>query len=264
VSAVEQSPAAVVQRIDRFCDAVPRQWAGVEDDGPLRLFVRGGPGWPFYARPVPGGGPVTAADVARMRARMRARRLPESFEWLPGATPSMTDAVRDAGLVPQLCPLLVLDGDPVAVPFPPGFTGRLLGPADADLADAADALHGVSAAAFGLGAQRRLSAAELAALRTDLADGRVARLLVTGPGGPVAAGSAQRSGDVVEVVGIGTLPTARRRGLAAAVTSALAGAARAAGADLVFLSAADEAAARVYQRVGFRVIGRTGMVDGRA
>jgi len=252
---------AVVRRIDAFCDEVPRQWADTADDGPLRLFIRRGAGWPFYARPVPGGGPVSGADVARLRARQRDLRLPQAFEWIPAAAPSMLDAVRDAGLAPRLCPLLVLDGDPLPTPFPPGHEARLLGPVDADLAAAAGALNAVAAEAFGLGNQRGLSAAEVDVLRDDLADGRVARLLVTGPDGPVAAGSAQRGGDVVEIVGIGTLPAARRRGLAAAVTAALAGAARAAGADLVFLAAADDDAARVYQRVGFRVIGQTGIAE---
>jgi ribosomal protein S18 acetylase RimI-like enzyme len=173
----------------------------------------------------------------------------------------MLDAVRDAGLRPRLCPLLVLDGDPSPAAFPPGHAARLLGPADGDLAAAVGALYGVSAEAFGLAAQRGLTGAELADLRTDLAAGRVARLLVTGPDGPVAAGSAQRSGDVVEIVGIGTVAAARRRGLAAAVTATLAAAARQAGADLVFLSAADDPAARLYQRVGFRVIGHTAMTQ---
>jgi GNAT superfamily N-acetyltransferase len=220
------SLTAVVRQIDAFCDEVPRQWAAAQDDGPLRLFVREGRGWPFYARPVPGGGPVTGADVTRVRARQRDLRLPEAFEWVPAAAPSMLDAVRDAGLVPHLCPLLVLDGEPVPAPFPPGYEGRLLGPADVDLPAA-----------------------------------RMARLLVTGPDGPVAAGSAQRSGDVVEIVGIGTLASARGRGLAGAITAALAGVARDAGAGLVFLAAADEAAARIYQRRGFRVVGHTGIAE---
>jgi GNAT superfamily N-acetyltransferase len=252
---------AVVRRIDAFCDEVPRQWAAARDDGPLRLFVREGRGWPFYARPVPGGGPVTVADVVRVRARQRELRLPEAFEWVPAAAPSMLDAVRDAGLVPHLCPLLVLDGEPVPAPFPPGYEGRLLGPADGDLPAAIGALNAVVAEAFGLGTQGGLSTAEIDTLRVDLAAGRMARLLVTGPDGPVAAGSAQRSGDVVEIVGIGTLPSARGRGLAGAITAALADVARTAGADLVFLAAADESAARIYQRRGFRVVGHTGVAE---
>lgn len=262
----DSSLHAAVDRIDRFCDTVPRQWARAVDDGPLRLFARNGPGWPFYARPVPGGGPVTGADVARMRVRQRSMRVPESFEWVPAATPTMADAVRDAGLRVVLCPLLVLDGEPRPRPLPPGYTARLLGPADGDLLPAIRALNTVVASAFGFGPPAAPSLVELTALRSDLTTGRLARLLVTGPDGPVAAGSAQRAGDVVEIVGIGTLERARGQGLAAAVTAQLAAAARGAGADLVFLAAGDERASRVYQRVGFEVVGRTGMAEppGRA
>jgi hypothetical protein len=136
----------VLRRIDEFCDAVPRRWATATDDGPLRLFTRDGPGWPFYARPVPGGGPVSGADVRRMRARQRSLGVPEAFEWVPAEAPTMTTAVRDAGLPVRLCPLLVLDGDPAPAPLPPGFSARLLGPADGDLPAAASALHAVAAA----------------------------------------------------------------------------------------------------------------------
>jgi ribosomal protein S18 acetylase RimI-like enzyme len=251
----------LLDRIDRFCDAVPRQWARPLDDGPLRLFTRRGPGWPFYARPVPGGGWVRAVDVVRVRARQRELRVPETFEWLPAASPSMTAAAEAAGLRVTRCPLLVLDGDPVPTPFPPGYAGRLLGPADADLAAASGALHAVVAAAFGFPPPTTRPAAELTDLRTDLAEGRLARLLVTGPTGPAAGGSAQRAGDVVELVGIGTLAAERGRGLAAAVTAVLAGAARAAGAEVVFLAAGDDGASRVYQRVGFRVVGETAMAE---
>jgi predicted GNAT family acetyltransferase len=60
---------------------------------------------------------------------------------------------------------------------------------------------------------------------------------------------------VVEVVGVGTLPIARRRGLGAAVTAALARHAYDNGARIVFLSAGSEEIARVYASVGFRRIG---------
>jgi ribosomal protein S18 acetylase RimI-like enzyme len=251
----------VLRRIDEFCDAVPRQWATAEEDGPLRLFVRNGKGWPFYARPVPGGAPVAAADVVRMRARQRSSRVPEAFEWVLAEAPTMADAVRDAGLPVRVCPLLVLDGDPAPAPLPPGFAARLLGPADGDLPSATHAVHAVAAAAFGAPSPGAPSAADVAALRADLAAGCVARLLVTGPDGPVAAGSAQRAGGVVELVGIGTAATVRGRGLGAAVTALLATAAREAGADLVFLAAGDDSATRVYERVGFRRVGECGIAE---
>ena len=57
------------------------------------------------------------------------------------------------------------------------------------------------------------------------------------------------------MTGVGTLPAARRRGIAAAVTGRLVEHARERGADIVFLSAADDGVARLYERLGFRRIG---------
>jgi GNAT superfamily N-acetyltransferase len=249
----------VLQRIDRFCDAVPRRWARVVDDGPLRVFLREGPGWPFYARPIPGCGPVTADDVERMRRRQREHGVPEAFEWVLAEAPEMAGALDAAGLSVRVCPLLVLDGEPVPAPLPDGCSARLLGPADADLGSAASTMNALLAAAFEAPVPGAVTGAQLDALRTDLADGAVARLLVSDAGGPVAAGAVQRAGDVVELVGIGTARRERGRGLGAAVTALLAGVARDTGADLVFLAAGDDTATRVYERVGFRRIGECGL-----
>lgn len=251
----------VLERIDLFCDAVPRTWASASDDGPLRLFTRDGPGWPFYARPVPGGGPVAAADVERVRARQRAQKVPEAFEWVLATAPTMAGAATAAGLPVRVCPLLVLDGRPAPSPLPPGHTVRLLGPVDGDLPAAAHAVRAVASAAFGAPPPPPPSGVELAQLREDLAAGLVARALVTGPDGPVAAGSAQRADDVVELVGIGTAAAFRGRGLGAAVTAALCTVARDTGVDMVFLAAADETATRLYERVGFRQVGECGIAE---
>jgi predicted GNAT family acetyltransferase len=62
-------------------------------------------------------------------------------------------------------------------------------------------------------------------------------------------------GDVAEITGVGTLPSARRQGLGAAVTAELAALAIADGIGTVFLSASDAAVARVYAGLGFRRIG---------
>jgi ribosomal protein S18 acetylase RimI-like enzyme len=57
---------------------------------------------------------------------------------------------------------------------------------------------------------------------------------------------------VTELVGITTLAPFRRRGIAASLTAYMTAAARAHGATMVFLTAANEQAGRVYERVGFR------------
>jgi predicted GNAT family acetyltransferase len=63
----------------------------------------------------------------------------------------------------------------------------------------------------------------------------------------VAAGRHQPVGDVTEIVGVATVPEARQRGIAGALTARLV---EDAAADIVFLSAGEEAA-RVYARLGF-------------
>jgi len=76
-----------------------------------------------------------------------------------------------------------------------------------------------------------------------------------GPDGPLAAGSCQTVDGVAEITGVGVLPSSRRQGLGAAVTALLARDALDRGVRTLFLSASDEAVARVYARIGFRGIG---------
>jgi ribosomal protein S18 acetylase RimI-like enzyme len=96
-----------------------------------------------------------------------------------------------------------------------------------------------------------VSDAGVADLRARLRAGRMVLAAAYDGGGPLAVGGHQPVGAVTEIAGVGTLPAARRRGLAAAVTSALVRDALDRGIEVVFLSAADEDVARVYRRLGF-------------
>ncbi|HST38684.1 MAG TPA: GNAT family N-acetyltransferase, partial [Conexibacter sp.] len=60
---------------------------------------------------------------------------------------------------------------------------------------------------------------------------------------------------MTELAGIAVAAEARRRGIAAAVTSALALEAAARGATLPFLTPGDDGAGRVYRRAGFAPAG---------
>ena len=60
---------------------------------------------------------------------------------------------------------------------------------------------------------------------------------------------------VAEITGVTTLPAYRRQGLGSAVTAVLAEHAVRRGARLLWLSATDDAVARVYSRLGFREVG---------
>jgi ribosomal protein S18 acetylase RimI-like enzyme len=79
--------------------------------------------------------------------------------------------------------------------------------------------------------------------------------------GMVASGTHQPVNSTSEIVGVGTLPSMRRRGLAAAVTSTLVEHALANGVELVLLSAESDAVAAVYERVGFHRIGSAGAAE---
>jgi ribosomal protein S18 acetylase RimI-like enzyme len=265
----------LLRRLERYYDAVPRSAARAEAIGPLVLFVRSGPGWPYYARPVLGGtAPVKAEHVAAVRARQRELGIPEAFEWVDETTPSMRWAARAAGLRVHTHPLLVLEHSAFTQVVPgDGIEIRRISPDADDLA----LVQAVPAVAFAHSGTRRgaASTAErdaaalgqrpdaVAAFRERLRTGRTVMYAAYGPQGPLAAGSHQPVGDTTEIVGVGTLPAYRRNGLGAAITSALTSDALAAGAALVFLSADSESVARVYERVGFRPQATAGIAEPR-
>lgn len=263
----------LLDKLDTYYDAVPRAAARVEDHGSLTLFVRTDPGWPYYARPTRGAsGVVEPADVARVRARQRELGVPESFEWVAETTPSLRAAVEaSSGLVIQEHPLMVLPPDAelpagAAETAVDGVTVRTVGADDPALASALAAPR-LAFATPGTGLGEAGVDQLAAAARETAADGSVARVAArlgagltavaaaVADGLALCAGQHQPVGAVSEIVGVGTLPAARRQGLALAVTAALVTDARARGVDTVFLSADDETVARIYARLGFRRIG---------
>ncbi|MEU7133603.1 GNAT family N-acetyltransferase [Streptomyces sp. NPDC046261] len=263
---------SLLDRIEEYYDAVPRSVARAEDFGPLTLFVREGRGWPFYGRPALGrrGAAVTAADVLRVRARQRELGLPESFEWVAETTPALRAAAEEAGLVVREHPLMALDDAATLTGLPAaagdGVSVRVVGADDPALA-AAVAVPFVAFGEPGTGVGTAGPEAVAAVERTLVADGTVGQIasrvragltavaLATENGTPLCAGQHQPAGAVSELVGIGTLPAARRRGLGLALTAALVADARSRGMRTVFLSAGDESVARVYARAGFRRVG---------
>jgi ribosomal protein S18 acetylase RimI-like enzyme len=258
----------VIERIDAFCEAVPRRRARADEYGPLVLFVPTGTGWPYYARPRRGPrSPVTAADIRTVRARQRELIIPESFEWIEQVAPEMAAAAAEAGLEVRAHPLMVLAAPPAAglLPLPPGVTVREVPPEDAEL----DRVWAVPAVAFGrpgtaVGQAGTVERDKMAAdydggtiemLRERLRSGQSVVAAAFGPDGPLAAGSCQAVDGVAEITGVGVLPASRRQGLGAAVTALLARDALDRGVATVFLSASNDAVARIYAGIGFREIG---------
>ncbi|MEV4755574.1 GNAT family N-acetyltransferase [Micromonospora sp. NPDC049559] len=263
---------SLLDRLEHFYDALPRDVAHPEEYGGLTLFVRDGAGWSFYARPRHGAPePPSAADVLAVRERQRELGLPEAFEWVHDLTPELLPVARSAGLSVLQAPLMVLD--PAALPDLAAVTKvpvRILDPAaetfPADLAvRRAVATVGFGAAGTTVGdagpaardaALVEIAPAMLAEERSrGLAGLRVSALAESPERGALAGGMAMRVGDVAEIAGVATLPAARRRGLGAAVTVALARRLLDDGVEVVFLSAASDDVAQVYARVGFRRVG---------
>ncbi|MCI0688942.1 MAG: GNAT family N-acetyltransferase [Sporichthyaceae bacterium] len=264
-----------IDRIERYYDAVPRPAARVEEIGPFSLFVSTAAPWPYYARPRLGGDPheFSAAEVSQVRQRQRELRLPEAFEWVQEVSPGLLAAATAAGLAVAELPLQLLAGagpDSRAVGGTAGSVPnplvrvRLLDPDDPALA-AAQAVasvgfaHGGTAIGTAGTAERDRSVGEQRKdahqlLRSRIRTGATVVAVAEDATGPIGVGSHQPMDGVTEIVGVATLPAARRRGIGAAITAALVADARDRAVDLIFLSAGSDEVARVYQRVGFERI----------
>lgn len=257
---------ALLYRIERFYDAVPRTAADAEPHGPLTLFVRRGPGWPYYARPTLGAAAPDVNGILAVRARQRELGVPEEFEWVDEVTPGLAPAAFDAGLAVRRCPLMVLDPGRMVLPsVPPGFVLRFLdpsGPGAGELSAAIDAVGSVAFSGRGGGPAERDAATGVTPLGGSalarLESGALVRAAIadnTGEDlGVLCSGGYQRAGDVAEIVGVATLPSHQRLGLGGALTAALASHALDAGCELVFLSAGSDDIARIYARLGFTQI----------
>jgi ribosomal protein S18 acetylase RimI-like enzyme len=255
----EDRRVTTLDTLETYYDLAPRASATVEEVGPFTLFLRADEdGWPYYARPrlgLPVGTTIAPDDVRRVRERQRELGAPETFEWVHETTPSLIAAARTAGLHVEECPLLVLD-DPMPPPRDDAAVSARVSVLDAhsDLVPAA--IAAVSAGFAGTDEVAVPSEAAVARRRRMVAAGLVALAVAVGTDGTVVGGGSHGPrGDTTELAGIAVLPRARKRGVGEALTRALVDDARHRGLRTVFLSAQDDAVARVYERVGFRRVG---------
>ncbi|MFI5730651.1 GNAT family N-acetyltransferase [Kribbella sp. NPDC051587] len=258
----------MITRVDEYLHSVPLSNAEAEEIGPFTLF-RSTTIWPYYARPR-AGVTVEPADIEAVRARCAELELPLSFEWVVEACPSLGPAATKAGLTVIEHPLLVMekadfkpataDARVEILPVEPSVIREGRGLQNVAFSD------GGTAVGSGGPAERDAAATELTeAFIEGLAD-RQRRGVTVSAGaftdeGMVACGQHQPVGTASEIVGVATLPSMRRRGLAAAVTSVLVENAFDNGVELMLLSAESDAVAAVYERVGFHRIGFAGAAE---
>ena len=260
----------MITRVDTYLHSVPLSGAVAEQVGPFTLF-RSTTVWPYYARPVPGSGvTIKPDDVELVRERCAELEIPLSFEWVVDTCPSLGPAAAAAGLTVVEHPLLVLERDDFR-PVVADARVEILS-ADEDVVRQCRAVANLAFSEPGTAvgtagpAERDVAAAEtsdkmVATLRDRALQGVAVSAGAFSDDGMVASGTHQPVDSTTEIVGVGTLPSARRRGLGAAVTSKLVEHAFANGVDLVLLSAESDAVAAVYERVGFHRIGSAGAAE---
>ncbi len=255
---------------DAYFDAVPRPDTDAVEVGPFTLFVSRTP-WAYYARPALGHpGRVSAADVVRLGQACWRYGVELTIEWVEEVHPELAQVASEAGLEVSTHALMAAAADvpgEVPVPVVPGVNVRVVEAGDPVLLEARAWPTWPSSP---LGAREAVPAPErdeaAARLGPDLTAHLLARaragLTVTavaesGAEGALAVASYQPVGTLAEIVGVGTLPAARRRGLAGAVTGTLAAHARKCGVRALVLSAENDDVSRIYRRAGFRRIGTT-------
>ncbi|MBA2455622.1 MAG: GNAT family N-acetyltransferase [Nocardioidaceae bacterium] len=250
--------AALLARLERYYDTVPRASADSREVGPFTVFVAR-EGWPFYARPRLGVEAFGPRDVRRVLDTQRELGLPRQIEWVHEVTPQLLPASLAAGQLVQECPLLVL-GEPLQACVPAGFSVAMLEADDPRLAATQAA---VDAGFSGSDDIRLRPVPDWLGARMRNGWLRVASAFDSRDAA-VGGGSHSPRADVSELTGISVLPRARRQGVGATLTAVLAQDAAAAGVTTVFLSADTDAVARVYERVGFLRVGTACIIEGTA
>ena len=208
--------------------------------------------WLSYAIPLTSE--KNDADVADAVTRMRPwfaaynRRL--RMEILEPLWPELAPQLVACGMaLKERMPLMLCgpeDLGPAAVPAGLVISDLTASSPDVELMDAAV----IARRAFG---EKPPTPAEITRKREGLEKGWYRAAAARLDGVMVAVGTMSVGND--ELVGIATDPAHRGRGIAGAISHHLCAEHFARGDDLVWLSAAEERARRVYERIGFRVVG---------
>jgi ribosomal protein S18 acetylase RimI-like enzyme len=225
-------------------------WAEHVPVGPFDAWLGDQPGANSAAPrlPPPDDESVSAAlaELAALFAR-RGKRL--TLELTEPLFPRLPRLIEAAGLsLVSREPILVCPVADLRPRHAAGVTVRFLQPGgpDADLR----AFLGLADEAFGRRSSRDVLRAELARV-----GGRAAALAHL-DGRPAGTGFLARYGDgVVEITRVATASWARRRGVAATLTTALVEDAVETGHDLAWLTASGPPAQALYQKLGFRILG---------
>jgi GNAT superfamily N-acetyltransferase len=207
-----------------------------------------------YAIPDEPAGGDLRAPLAELRQAFTGRSRQPRFEFIADFAPDLAPALQAAGFVEESRAILMICTPETYRPAPevPGLTVTILDE-NTSLTDVG-AVMAVQHEGFSMTPRAPVSDEEAADFLKWLAGTTffLARLA----GEPVSAGSLIAPLDgLAEVAGIATLSAYRRRGIAAVITDYALRTAFARGVEIALLTAGDEPAGRVYERVGFRRVG---------
>ena len=189
--------------------------------------------------------------VERMRELFRERKRVLRFEFLEPIHKGLGAALKECGLkLEREAPLMVCGRGDLIDFVNHDVQVRTL---DAGVTDEVlKELLLVGRRAFGVN-DEVVKPAEIVEQREHLGAGRYRTAYATIDGVVVGIGSMTVQTD--ELVGIGTLPEHRRRGVAASVSSFLVREHFLRGGKMAWLSAGDETAEAVYRKIGFHTVG---------
>ncbi|HEX3663779.1 MAG TPA: GNAT family N-acetyltransferase [Rhizomicrobium sp.] len=180
------------------------------------------------------------ADIDRLIAAFRRRKRKPRLEYIAQAAPEVEPALLAAGFETEnRFPLLACSPALVAAITSRDVTIETAA-TETDIRDAVD----IGAEAYGAPHSPE-------PLRRLIGQGGVLMLARTGNTAVAAGMATPAHGGVTEVAGIGVRPAWQRRGIAAALTSAITREAFARGAELAWLTPGHEAAEIAYRRAGF-------------
>lgn len=197
------------------------------------------------------GQPVRAQDIASLRALFRARGRRLRFEFYETLW-------ADLGRLLERCGLVLEGRMPLMLCSPGSFRDSSAPQVRVDdlTAEAGDPeiaeFLATGKRGFGLEAAQ-VEPHEIAEQRRHLRDGVYRCAYGRVEGRMVGVGTLAAGND--ELAGIATLPAARRRGVAATISCHLVRRHFQAGNAYVWLSAGDDAARAVYEKIGFRAAG---------
>jgi ribosomal protein S18 acetylase RimI-like enzyme len=212
--------------------------------------------WLSYALPISErrDEPVTAETIRRLREVFAERGRVLRFEFFEPLWPNLAADLERHGLMQHAAmPIMICSKSELRPARAAGVVVHALSPDDAD--DTLRRFHATSKAAFEElgGANADVTAAEVHKLRENLRGGVYRSAWASIAGQIAGVGSIGVVND--ELLGIGTLPAFRRRGVAATISSHLLLDHLRNDAQLAWLSASDDAAYATYAKIGFHPVG---------